>query len=50
MSQQLKGKKVTIPVENGFEQEELTRPKAALEEAGAQTDTVEEFAEGLRRQ
>ncbi|HEX6385282.1 MAG TPA: type 1 glutamine amidotransferase domain-containing protein [Anaerolineae bacterium] len=40
MAQELKGKKVAILVENGFEQEELTRPRAALEEAGAQTHIV----------
>jgi protease I len=35
--QQLRGKKVAILVEDGFEQIELTSPKAALEEAGAKT-------------
>ncbi len=35
--QQLNGKKVAILVENGFEQVELTSPKKALEDAGAQT-------------
>jgi protease I len=40
MNQQLHGKKVAILVENGFEQEELTRPQRALEEAGAQTQIV----------
>lgn len=39
-NQQLQGKKVAILVENGFEQEELTRPQQALEEAGAQTQIV----------
>jgi protease I len=38
--QQLQGKKVAILVENGFEQEELTRPQQALEEAGARTQIV----------
>jgi protease I len=33
----LNGKKVAILVEDGFEQVELTSPKAALEEAGAKT-------------
>ncbi len=33
----LAGRKVAILVENGFEQVELTEPKRALEEAGAQT-------------
>lgn len=39
-TQQLNGKKVAIVVENGFEQVELTQPKQALEEAGAQADIV----------
>ncbi len=39
-NQQLQGKKVAILVENGFEEEELTRPQQALEEAGAQTQIV----------
>lgn len=38
--QQLNGKKVAILVENGFEQVELTEPKQALEEAGAQAQIV----------
>jgi protease I len=37
---QLNGKKVAILVEDGFEQEELTSPKQALEEAGAVTHIV----------
>ena len=37
---ELKGKKVAILVENGFEEEELTRPREALDEAGAQTKIV----------
>jgi len=36
----LHGKKVAILVEHGFEQVELTDPKRALEEAGAQTKIV----------
>lgn len=39
-NQQLRGKKVAILVENGFEQEELIRPQQALEAAGAQTQIV----------
>lgn len=35
MSDQLKGKRVAVLVTDGFEQEELTAPKKALEEAGA---------------
>jgi protease I len=37
MDNKLKGKRVAILVENGFEQVELTEPKKALEEAGAKT-------------
>jgi protease I len=37
MARELQGKKVAILVENGFEQIEMTEPKRALEEAGAQT-------------
>lgn len=36
----LSGKKVAIITENGFEEAELTSPKKALEEAGAQVDIV----------
>jgi len=36
MEKKLKGKKVAILVADGFEQVELTEPKKALEEAGAQ--------------
>jgi protease I len=36
----LSGKKVAIITENGFEESELTSPKKALEEAGAQVDIV----------
>ena len=36
MQNDLSGKKVAILVENGFEQVELTEPKRALEEAGAE--------------
>ena len=38
--QNLNGKKVAILVAKGFEQVELTKPKQALEEAGAQTHVV----------
>lgn len=40
MNQPLQGKTVAILVENGFEQIELTEPKQALEQAGAQTQIV----------
>ncbi len=36
----LEGKKIAILVANGFEQVELTKPKQALEEAGATTHIV----------
>lgn len=36
----LNGKKVAILTENGFEEDELTSPKKALEEAGAQVHIV----------
>ncbi|ALI98548.1 type 1 glutamine amidotransferase domain-containing protein [Rufibacter tibetensis] len=40
MSQKLSGKKIAILVEKGFEQVELEKPKAALEEAGAETHII----------
>ncbi|MBA3564732.1 MAG: type 1 glutamine amidotransferase [Gammaproteobacteria bacterium] len=40
MAQALKGKKVAILVENGFEQVELTEPRKALEAAGAKASVV----------
>jgi len=40
MEKQLNGKRVAILVTNGFEQEELTGPKEALEAAGAETEIV----------
>ncbi len=40
MANQLDGKRVAILVDNGFEQVELSEPKRALEEAGAQTAIV----------
>ena len=40
MDYQLNGKKVAILVADGFEQVELTEPKQALEQAGAQTHIV----------
>jgi protease I len=36
----LDGKKIAILVENGFEEDELTSPKKALEQAGAETAVV----------
>ena len=40
MANRLDGKKVAILVADGFEQIELTEPKKALEQAGAQTEIV----------
>jgi len=40
MAAELKGKKVAMLVANGFEQVELTGPKKALEDAGAQVSIV----------
>jgi protease I len=40
MPNQLKGKRVAILVADGFEQVEMTKPREALEKAGAQTEIV----------
>jgi protease I len=40
MAQQLTGKRVAIVVTDGFEQDELEKPRQALEEAGARTEVV----------
>lgn len=40
MATKLKGRKVAMLVANGFEQVELTEPKAALEKAGAEVSIV----------
>ncbi len=40
MSNNLKGKTIAILATDGFEQVELTKPKQALEEAGARTQVV----------
>jgi len=40
MTNSLQGKKVAILVTNGFEESELTEPKRALEEAGAETQLI----------
>ena len=40
MAQPLQGKKIAILVENGFEQVELTEPRQALQQAGAETAVV----------
>lgn len=40
MTQQLAGLKVAILTENGFEQDELTKPKQALEAAGEKLENA----------
>jgi protease I len=40
MANTLEGKKIAILATDGFEQSELTKPKQALEDAGAKTDVV----------
>ena len=40
MSQQLTGKRVAIVVTDGFEQDELEKPRQALEQAGAKTEVI----------
>src|SRR3954451_19865183 len=40
MEQQLQGKRVAILVTDGFEQVEMTEPRKALDQAGAQTQIV----------
>lgn len=40
MTQELAGRRVAILVTDGFEQVEMTRPREALDEAGAETDLV----------
>lgn len=40
MATKLEGKKVAILVANGFEQVEMTKPREALDEAGAETKIV----------
>ncbi len=40
MTDELKGMRVAILVANGFEQVEMTKPKQALEEAGATTEII----------
>lgn len=47
-NQQLENKRIAILVENGFEQEELTRPRTALEEAGAVTTIISPAGEKVK--
>lgn len=48
MNSKLKGKKVAILVAEGFEQEELTSPKEALEREGAQTQVISPVQDNVR--
>lgn len=48
MNKPLQGKQVAILVTNGFEQEELTRPRQALIEAGAETYIVSPAGKKVR--
>ncbi len=36
----LDGKKIAILLTDGFEESEMTKPRAALERAGAETDLI----------
>ena len=38
MSVELKGKRIAILVADGFEQVEMTKPRKALDQAGAKTE------------
>jgi protease I len=44
----LKGVKVAIPVEDGFEEVELTGPRQALDDAGAETRLVSPKGDPVR--
>ena len=48
MSQQLNGKRVAIVVTDGFKQDELEKPRQALEGAGARTEVVSPKAGKVR--
>jgi protease I len=48
MERNLEGKRVAILVDNGFEQVELTEPRAALQEAGATTHVVSPQADRVK--
>ncbi|KPL90513.1 type 1 glutamine amidotransferase domain-containing protein [Herpetosiphon geysericola] len=48
MSHHLKGKRVAIIATHGFEQSELEEPKAALEQAGAETHVISLKAGAIR--
>src|SRR5580698_2746295 len=48
MRDKLNGKRIAILVENGFEQVEMTKPREALELAGASTDLISPQADSVR--
>jgi protease I len=48
MAEQLKGKRIAILAADGVEQVELTSPRQALEDAGAQTDVVSPSQEKVK--
>ncbi|HEY3159226.1 MAG TPA: type 1 glutamine amidotransferase domain-containing protein [Vicinamibacterales bacterium] len=48
MADQLKGKRVAVLATDGFEQDELTRPRKALEDEGAKVDVVSPEAGRIR--
>ena len=48
MPQQLQGKKIAILVANGFEQVEMTKPRQAFDEKGAQTHLVSPQSDTVR--
>jgi protease I len=48
MRDKLNGKRIAILVENGFEQLEMTKPREALELAGASTDLISPQADSVQ--
>lgn len=48
MAQQLNSKKIAILVADGFEQVELTQPKQAFEQAGAQTYVISPMSDRVQ--
>lgn len=48
MARDLKDKKVAILMTDGFEEVEMTKPRAALDEAGAQTQIISPAGETVR--
>ena len=48
MANELSGKRVAIVVTDGFEQDELLKPRQALEEAGAKTEVISPKADKVK--